>query len=184
MGEEEELSLKNEIDILSQVDHPNVVKMFEIYDTEATIHIVMELLTGGEVNNLLCYSIELLRKSITVKKRLRIPYVQLLTPSDIAMPWALRTEISKYFIHQPENLVYTSKDPGAILKITDFGLAKVFSQTLMTTACGTPGYVAPEVLSGGGYDKSVDYWSIGIVIYIMYLHEQALWVSTILCREQ
>lgn len=68
---------------------------------------------------------------------------------------------------KPENLVYTSKETGAILKITDFGLARMFSQTLMTTACGTPGYVAPEVLSGGGYDKSVDYWSIGIVIYIM-----------------
>ena len=59
MGQEEELSLKNEIDILSQVDHPNVVKMFEIYDTEATIHIVMELLTGGEVILSICYSTEL-----------------------------------------------------------------------------------------------------------------------------
>ena len=49
MSEEEELSLKNEIDILSQVDHPNVVKMFEIFDTDSTIYIVMELLTGGEV---------------------------------------------------------------------------------------------------------------------------------------
>ena len=63
--------------------------------------------------------------------------------------------------------MYSSKDVGATLKITDFGLARLFSQTLMTTACGTPGYVAPEVLVGGGYDKSVDYWSIGVVIYIM-----------------
>ena len=77
-------------------------------------------------------------------------------------------DIKVFLITQPENLVYTSKDPSATLKITDFGLAKIFSQTLMTTACGTPGYVAPEVLSGGGYDKAVDYWSIGIVIYIMY----------------
>jgi serine/threonine protein kinase len=52
MCEEDELALKNEIDILSQVDHPNVVKMIEIFDNEATIHIVMELLTGGEVTKL------------------------------------------------------------------------------------------------------------------------------------
>ena len=49
MSEEEEMALKNEIDILSQVDHPNVVKLFEIFENENSINIIMEILTGGEV---------------------------------------------------------------------------------------------------------------------------------------
>jgi len=55
-----------------------------------------------------------------------------------------------------------------MLKVSDFGLAKLVNTELMMTACGTPGYVAPEVLKGEGYGKAVDSWSIGVVIYILY----------------
>jgi len=68
---------------------------------------------------------------------------------------------------KPENLLYATSDPNSIIKITDFGLAKVINNDLMTTACGTPGYVAPEILVGGGYDMAVDYWSIGVILYVM-----------------
>jgi len=68
---------------------------------------------------------------------------------------------------KPENLLYNSVDPSAIIKISDFGLARYYNDDLMTTACGTPSYVAPEILIGKGYDLSVDYWSIGVVLYIM-----------------
>lgn len=68
---------------------------------------------------------------------------------------------------KPENLLYTSPEPDAIVKISDFGLAKVISNDLMTTACGTPGYVAPEILHGQGYDMGVDYWSIGVIMYVL-----------------
>lgn len=68
---------------------------------------------------------------------------------------------------KPENLLYSSKDAHAVVKISDFGLARFINNELATTACGTPGYVAPEVLSGVGYGKEVDYWSIGIVLYIL-----------------
>jgi calcium/calmodulin-dependent protein kinase I len=70
---------------------------------------------------------------------------------------------------KPENLLYTSPEPDALIKISDFGLAKVISNDLMTTACGTPGYVAPEILNGEGYDLAVDYWSIGVILYVLYL---------------
>ena len=78
--------------------------------------------------------------------------------------------------------MYTSPDPGATIKISDFGLAKVISNTLMTTACGTPGYVgmnnkfhiilfiknsAPEIIRGKGYDFQIDYWSIGVILYVL-----------------
>jgi len=68
---------------------------------------------------------------------------------------------------QPENLLYASRDSASIIKIADFGLARFLQGELATTACGTPGYVAPEILEGVGYGKEVDYWSIGVILYIL-----------------
>jgi len=67
---------------------------------------------------------------------------------------------------KPENLLYATSDIGSVIKISDFGLAKVNSD-VMTTACGTPGYVAPEILNGKGYGMAIDYWSIGVIIYVL-----------------
>ena len=72
---------------------------------------------------------------------------------------------------KPENLLFSSPEADAVVKISDFGLAKVISDDLMTTACGTPGYVAPEILIGQGYDQGVDYWSIGVILYVLYFGE-------------
>jgi calcium/calmodulin-dependent protein kinase I len=55
-----------------------------------------------------------------------------------------------------------------MIKITDFSLAKIIPDDVFAvTACGTPGYVAPEILEGGGYGKEVDYWSIGVILYTL-----------------
>ena len=68
----------------------------------------------------------------------------------------------------PLSLAYIMFSLGIGLKISDFGLARfVQSYELATTACGTPGYVAPEIIEGKGYGKEIDYWSIGIILYIM-----------------
>jgi calcium/calmodulin-dependent protein kinase I len=70
---------------------------------------------------------------------------------------------------KPENLLYSSKDPGALLKVSDFGLARfVANDEVMMTQCGTPGYVAPEIISGHGYSEAIDFWSVGVILYIMY----------------
>lgn len=68
---------------------------------------------------------------------------------------------------KPENLLYVSEEESSAIKITDFGLARFLDNDLATTACGTPNYVAPEIVAGSGYGKEVDYWSIGVIIYIM-----------------
>jgi len=68
---------------------------------------------------------------------------------------------------KPENLLYTTPDASAIIKVADFGLARFYDDDIMTTACGTPGYVAPEILTGRGYSLEVDYWSVGVILYIM-----------------
>jgi calcium/calmodulin-dependent protein kinase I len=69
---------------------------------------------------------------------------------------------------KPENLLYSSREPGALLKISDFGLARfIANNEVMMTQCGTPGYVAPEIVEGKGYNESIDFWSFGVILYLM-----------------
>ncbi len=69
---------------------------------------------------------------------------------------------------KPENLIYANFSDDSEVKITDFGLAKIATgHSYLTTACGTPNYVAPEVLTNEGYDEAVDMWSIGVILYIL-----------------
>ncbi|CAD7001627.1 unnamed protein product [Ceratitis capitata] len=68
---------------------------------------------------------------------------------------------------KPENLLYYSADDGSKIMISDFGLSKMEDSGIMATACGTPGYVAPEVLAQKPYGKAVDVWSIGVISYIL-----------------
>ncbi|XP_017853714.1 calcium/calmodulin-dependent protein kinase type 1 isoform X2 [Drosophila busckii] len=68
---------------------------------------------------------------------------------------------------KPENLLYYSTDDDSKIMISDFGLSKMEDSGIMATACGTPGYVAPEVLAQKPYGKAVDVWSIGVISYIL-----------------
>ena len=68
---------------------------------------------------------------------------------------------------KPENLLYYSPDEDSKIMISDFGLSKMEESGVMATACGTPGYVAPEVLAQKPYGKAVDVWSIGVIAYIL-----------------
>ena len=68
---------------------------------------------------------------------------------------------------KPENLLYQNQEEDSKIMISDFGLSKMEDSGIMATACGTPGYVAPEVLAQKPYGKSVDVWSIGVISYIL-----------------
>jgi len=69
---------------------------------------------------------------------------------------------------KPENLLMKSLDDDTSVKIADFGLSKIIDQErMLLTACGTPAYVAPEILLAQGYDKAVDLWCIGVISYIL-----------------
>jgi serine/threonine protein kinase len=94
---------------------------------------------------------------------------------------------------KPENLLLSEKSKNAKIMISDFGLSKIFNdEEVMKTACGTPGYVAPEVLKRQGYGREVDLWSIGVITYILYvewispvrLTNKALWIPSFLRSKQ
>lgn len=83
---------------------------------------------------------------------------------------ALLTRLYPPFRAEHRNLLYASDEPDAQLKLADFGLAKVLSRQrgkLLMTACGTPGYVAPEILEEKGYAEKVDVWSLGVILYVL-----------------
>jgi calcium/calmodulin-dependent protein kinase I len=133
-----------------------VVKISEIFDEDDCIYLVLELLGGGELFDRIVEKENYNEKEAADTIR---PIVD-----------AIRYCHDLGIIHRdlkPENLLYVSDEEGSNIKITDFGLARFVQNELATTACGTPNYVAPEIIAGQGYGKEVDYWSIGVIIYIM-----------------
>jgi len=132
------------------------VKLHEIFDEKTRFNLVMELMTGGELFD------RIVEKEHYSEKEA----ADTIRPIVDAIRYCHEMGIAHRDL-KPENLLYSSPDPSATLKITDFGLAKVLNNELMTTACGTPGYVAPEIIEGKGYGPAVDYWSLGVIIYVM-----------------
>jgi len=137
--------LKAEVDILTKCDHPNVVKMYAVYETETHLFLCLELLTGGELFDRI---ISKGHYSEEDGRRLTITLVN-------AIQYLHSIGVSHRDL-KPENILLKDETEGAAIKITDFGLSKIFADDLagevvMKTACGTPGYVAPEVLMKDTY---------------------------------
>ncbi|CAG7897916.1 unnamed protein product, partial [Brassica rapa] len=149
--------IKREISILRRVRHPNIVQLFEVMATKAKIYFVMEYVRGGELFNKVA------------KGRLK---------EDAARRYFQQLISAVTFCHargvyhrdlKPENLLLDEKGN---LKVSDFGLSAVSDQIrqdgLFHTFCGTPAYVAPEVLARRGYDAAkVDIWSCGVVLFVL-----------------
>jgi len=152
---EREETLANEIDILGSIHHQNVVGLRAIFDTDETLFIVMELMKGGEL-----YEEIVRRKSFTEKDASYI-MSQLFS--------ALAYLHERGIVHRDlklENLLLV-KDGGLDIKLADFGLSKLYSGKALQTACGTPFYVAPDILLGAGYGPAVDMWASGILLYVL-----------------
>jgi len=154
---EREETLANEIDILASVDHPNVVGLRAIFDTEEILFIVMDLMKGGEL-----YEEIVKRKSFSEKDASSIMQ-QLFSALDYLH--------AKGIVHRDlklENLLLVKdNDPNLTLKLADFGLSKLYQGKALQTACGTPFYVAPDILLGDGYGPGVDMWACGILLYVL-----------------
>ncbi|ORX62455.1 Pkinase-domain-containing protein [Hesseltinella vesiculosa] len=150
--------LDSELDILKQVHHKNIVSMYDIYESTEAIYIVTCLATGGELFQ------QLLDKGSYTERDAARLVGQLLE----GLVYLHDLDIVHRDI-KPENLLFESKAAEAPLLITDFGLSKILKNhdDVLMTACGTPGYVAPEVLLQKGHGKPVDMWSVGVITYVM-----------------
>ncbi|XP_054817998.1 CBL-interacting serine/threonine-protein kinase 11 [Prosopis cineraria] len=150
-------NIKREITIMSRLHHPNIVRLHEVLATKTKIYFVMEFVKGGELFAKISkgrFSEDLSRK-----------YFQQLIS-------AVGYCHSRGVFHRdlkPENLLL---DENGNLKVSDFGLSAVKDQNrhdgLLHTLCGTPAYVAPEILAKQGYDGAkVDVWSCGVILFVL-----------------
>jgi calcium/calmodulin-dependent protein kinase I len=158
MTDEDKASLQTEIEILKSLDHPNIVNLIDVFEDERHWCLVMELMQGGELFD------QILEKEHFTELEAR--------EATKAIIDAIQYCHEKGICHRdikPENLLLQSKELGITsLKVADFGLARLLEEnTLASTTCGTPGYVAPEVLMQKPYGKSCDIWSIGVVGFIL-----------------
>jgi len=142
--------------VFYRLDHPNVVKLLEAYESKSYVYLVMELVTGGELFD------RIVEKGSYTEKDAADLIKQVLS--------AVNYMHESGVVHRdlkPENLLYFSPEEESKIMISDFGLSKMEDSGIMATACGTPGYVAPEVLAQKPYGKEVDVWSIGVISYIL-----------------
>uniref|UniRef100_A0A3Q1HS85 Protein kinase domain-containing protein n=1 Tax=Anabas testudineus TaxID=64144 RepID=A0A3Q1HS85_ANATE len=159
--------LGHEINILKQVNHDCIIHLKEVYDTAKMIYLVTELCAGGELNQLLQ------RKKVFTEDETR----HIIRSLADAVVYLHKRDIVHRDLKLENILVKNSvDDDGRInIKVTDFGLSVqtggVGIENIMTEACGTLIYMAPEMMSGRGYSQWCDLWSIGVVMYMLLCGE-------------
>ncbi|XP_040163410.1 serine/threonine-protein kinase par-1 isoform X9 [Anopheles arabiensis] len=147
--------LYREVRIMKMLDHPNIVKLFQVIETEKTLYLVMEYASGGEVFDYLVAHGKMKEKEARAKFRQIVSAVQYCH--------------QKRIIHRDlkaENLLLDSE---MNIKIADFGFSNEFTPgSKLDTFCGSPPYAAPELFQGRKYDgPEVDVWSLGVILYTL-----------------
>jgi calcium-dependent protein kinase len=149
-----------EVDIISTLDHPNIIKFYETFHDDYFFHIVMELCKGKEIIHQMgnCGFIEEKKVTYVIFKVL------------LAIAHCHNRGVTHRDL-KPENILFDSMKKDAEIKILDFGLSRKYDkEQKMHSILGTPYYVAPEVLKGE-YDEKCDIWSIGAMTYLMLCGE-------------
>ncbi|XP_035530112.1 calcium/calmodulin-dependent protein kinase type 1D isoform X1 [Morone saxatilis] len=152
-----ESSIENEIAVLRKIKHENIVALEDIYESPDHLYLIMQLVSGGELFD------RIVEKGFYTEKDASTLIRQVLDAVNYLHKMGIVHRDLK-----PENLLYYNPQDESKIMISDFGLSKMEgSGDVMSTACGTPGYVAPEVLAQKPYSKAVDCWSIGVIAYIL-----------------
>uniref|UniRef100_A0A8C1LIL0 Calcium/calmodulin-dependent protein kinase 1Db n=1 Tax=Cyprinus carpio TaxID=7962 RepID=A0A8C1LIL0_CYPCA len=153
-----ESGIENEIAVLRKIKHENIVALEDIYESPTHLYLIMQLVSGGELFD------RIVERGFYTEQDASALIKQVLD--------AVNYLHSLGIVHRdlkPENLLYFNPHEESKIMISDFGLSKMegVANDIMSTACGTPGYVAPEVLAQKPYSKAVDCWSIGVIAYIL-----------------
>mmetsp|Transcript_34634 Transcript_34634/g.69966 ORF Transcript_34634/g.69966 Transcript_34634/m.69966 type:complete len:781 (-) Transcript_34634:3058-5400(-) len=146
-----------EVAILQSLRHKNIVALNDLFEEKDYFYLVMELLNGGDVFD------RIVEKNHYTELDARNLARELLS----AVAYMHDRGVAHRDL-KPQNLLLVSKDDDADIKVADFGFAKrVHVPNSLMTRCGTPTYVAPEVLKNHPHDMMVDMWSVGIIIYVL-----------------
>mmetsp|Transcript_17655 Transcript_17655/g.35507 ORF Transcript_17655/g.35507 Transcript_17655/m.35507 type:complete len:517 (+) Transcript_17655:81-1631(+) len=160
--EDQLAKLDSEIAIMKKVHHPNCIEFYEMFDASNKLYIVMELVTGGELFD------RIIAKEHYSETEAAGCFIQVMS--------AIEYLHSIGIVHRdikPENVLYQSQAEDSPIKLADFGLGKLLdlhgsdSKQAMMTVCGTPSYLAPEVIQHKGYGMECDVWSAGVILYIL-----------------
>lgn len=170
IGSEEEQALINEINILKCLDHPNIIKVYEFFNTQKKLYIISELCTGGE----------LFDKISVVKTFTERICAHIMRQLFSAVQFCHTNGI----IHRdlkPENILIESQEEASkelfTIKVIDFGTSDKFGRGKMhNKQIGTPFYIAPEVLNNS-YNEKCDLWSCGVIIYILLCGLPPFWAE-------
>lgn len=146
----------NEKRIMARCDHPFILKLFETYKDDKQLYLLLEFVQGGE---LFTY----LHCTPSSPGRLGNDHARFYASHVLMALEYLHDRSIVYRDLKPENLLI---DPDGYLKVVDFGFAKVVEDRTYTL-CGTPEYLAPELVLGKGHNRGVDYWALGVLIYEM-----------------
>ncbi|CAH0728688.1 unnamed protein product, partial [Brenthis ino] len=153
----QEAQLKNEVAILQNLSHPGVVNLERMFETPERIFVVMEKLKGDMLEMILSHEKGRLTERVT-----KFLVAQILV--------ALKHLHEKNIVHcdlKPENVLLSSDEEFPQVKLCDFGFARIIGEkSFRRSVVGTPAYLAPEVLRNKGYNRSLDMWSVGVIVYV------------------
>lgn len=157
LSPDDDAALKDEIEILKSLEHDNIIYLKDNFNERSYYYLVTEIMRGGELFD------RIVAKTFYNEKEAR----DLCKIVFEAVAYCHSFNIAHRDL-KPENLLLMSRDNDRQVKIADFGFAKrVTSEECLITQCGTPGYVAPEVLCHVPYGTKADVWSLGVITYIL-----------------